>query len=797
MAVLHNPLLEDVRFPSVVPPLPRTSGGPDPVVRASVEHAADGALELNGLTSHGVEVRVALAAVAPGVTRVQLRPAIPTGGYVRLAHLPHAPVAARVERATADCVRLSADGAVVEVDLDPFRLKFLDAAGRVLLQQDPLPKDVTGRLSAPPFGITRHDGRVVATHDTFVCEPDEHFFGFGEKFTNFDKRGQWLEMWNYDAHGVNSERAYKNVPFFVSSRGYGMFVDSVAPLRFDMAATNHSTFSVIAPEDSLEYYLIVGAEPLEIIRRYSDLVGRPMLPPKWAFGLWVSSGFKADSGEATVARARELREYEIPSDVLHLDCYWQKWGCWSDLEWDADVFREPERMLRDIKSMGFRTCLWINPYIGIESDRFAMAAERGWLLRTPGGEPYVLQLWGGYHPPVGILDLTQPDAATWFVGRLRELLRMGADVFKTDFGEGVPSDAVAYAGTTGSQLHNQFTLVYNDLVADVTAAETGGPGLVWGRSTYAGGQRHAAQWGGDPNCSYADLASTLRGGLSLSACGHAFWSHDIGGFNGQPEPDLYVRWAQFGMFSPMARLHGTTTRLPWDYGDEVLCRFRELARLRYRLLPYVYSCAVHAATTGEPIMRALPLVYPADPMFAACELEYLFGPDLLVAPIYNAEGKRPVVFPPGTWIDFWSHEVITGPVTRHVECGLDQFPLYVRANALIPTAEPQLSLRTDEPWHFVVFDGYVLDTGHAILRDTDGTTEIAISITDSAMDVLLTGAKNVVGLRISPLRSNGLDTVTVNGAVLQRRGAVALDASSASGWTVDPDGGLVALVQRH
>jgi alpha-D-xyloside xylohydrolase len=283
---------------------------------------------------------------------------------------------------------------------------------------------------------------------------------------------------------------------------------------------------------------------------------------------------------------------------------------------------------------------------------------------------------------------------------------MGADVFKTDFGEGFPADAVAHDGTTGERLHNAYTLFYNDLVAGVTAAGTGRAGLVWGRSTYAGGQRHAAQWAGDPNCTYQDLASTMRGGLSLSASGHPFWSRDIGGFHGQPTPDLYVRWAQFGLLSPLSRLHGTTSRLPWDFGENVQCLFREVLNLRYRPLPNLYSCAVHAAATGEPVMRALPLIYPDDPMFRTADLQYLFGPDLLVAPIYNADGQRPVVFPSGTWIDFWSHEVIHGPLARYVQHGLDWFPLYARGNALIPTMQPRQSL-AEEPWDFVVFDAYL------------------------------------------------------------------------------------------
>jgi alpha-D-xyloside xylohydrolase len=507
----------------------------------------------------------------------------------------------------------------------------------------------------------------------------------------------------------------------------------------------------------------------------------------------VSSGFKADSAEATVARARELRERHIPVQVLHLDCYWQKWGSWSDLEWDAEYFPEPERTLAEIKELGFRVCLWINPYIGIESERFRIAAERGWLLRTQEGNPYVVQLWGGYHPPVGILDLTNPEAVVWLRRRLGELLRMGADVFKTDFGEGVPADAVAYDGSTGEQLHNIYTLAYNDLVADVTRTQTGGPGLVWGRSTYAGGQRHAAQWAGDPNCTYQDLASTLRGGLSMGASGHAFWSHDIGGFHGRPTPDLFVRWAQFGLLSPLSRLHGTTSRLPWDFGEEASAAFLDAARLRYRLLPYIYNAAVEAAETGHPIMRALALAYPGDPALATLDLEYLFGPDLLVAPIYDPTGRRAVVFPPGQWVDFWSHELIAGPLTREIGVPLERVPLFVRANTLLPTMEP-VELLTEAAWDLVVFDCYLVDEGRTTLRDVDGVTDVSALLEGARLSVELSGAKQRIGLRVHPLVQPAIESVRLNGQALQRHEGVTLHPGSVSGWTVEPDGTLIMMV---
>ena len=325
---------------------------------------------------------------------------------------------------------------------------------------------------------------------------------------------------------------------------------------------------------------------------------------------------------------------------------------------------------------------------------------------------------------------------------LRVLLRQGVDVFKTDFGEGVPADAVAHNGMSGDELHNLYTLLYNDLVAEVTAAETGHTGLVWGRSTYAGGQRHAAQWGGDPNCTYPGLASTLRGGLSMAMVGHAFWSHDMGGFHRQPTPDLYVRWTQMGLFSPMSRWHGMTTRLPWEYGAEAERIVCEATQLRYRLLPYIYTYAAISAEEGLPLIRPMVLEEPADPLAYHLDLQYYFGREIVVAPIYNAEGRRPVYLPAGEWIDFHTHEVIHGPAVRSLHVPLDVTPLYVRANALIPTTEPVEHI-PDGPFSFVTFDAYLLPggAGKFTLRDEDGSTEVTAALVDSQLDVRFTGAK--------------------------------------------------------
>ena len=658
-----TPLLPHMYFAANPPELPvrgqDDSGMPSSVARASVARVESQGVHLAGVTQDGAALNITLEIIAPGVAHVLVQAETDPRRVTLALPAAHVPVRATVERAEGR-LRILSDHICLEVELDPFRVAFSGAQG-TFLQQDRDTTIVTDVLAVLPCGFSTVAGQRVAFHDSFVCEPDEHFYGFGEKFTDFDKRGQRLEMWNYDAYGVHSEQAYKNVPFFVSSRGYGVFVDSVRRINFDMAHSNHAAVQIVVPDSALDYYVIAGPDPHDVIRRYADLVSHPILPPKWSFGTWMSSGFKDDSAEQVLARARELRQRQIPCDVLHLDCYWQKYGCWSENLWDRDMFPDPEGLIRQVHGLGFRVCLWINSYIGIESKRFLEGEEKGYFLKTPAGETYVAQLWGSYHPPVAIVDFTNPDAAAWYRETLRVLLRQGIDVFKTDFGEGVPADAVAHNGMSGDELHNLYTLLYNDLVAEITAAETGRAGLVWGRSTYTGGQRHAAQWGGDPNCTYAGLASTLRGGLSMAMVGHAFWSHDMGGFHRQPTPDVYVRWTQMGLFSPMSRWHGMTTRLPWEYGAEAEHIVREATRLRYRLLPYIYTYAAIAAEEGLPFIRPMILEYPNDPLVYGMDLQYHFGREMLVAPIYNAEGRRPVYLPAGQWVDFWTHQVLTGP----------------------------------------------------------------------------------------------------------------------------------------
>jgi alpha-D-xyloside xylohydrolase len=733
------------------------------IAKATLLEERQNTVILQGVTQEGLTMHVAVQVVASGIVRVLLEEMTPNPKRITLAKDLSNQAVPVTKVTTGQQIKLVSDSVQVHIDLDPFHIAFYDPDGQLLLDQNYHESDVQERRSTLPFGFSAIDGQRVAFHDSFTAEPDEHFYGFGEKFTDFDKRGQLLKMWQYDAYGAHREQAYKNVPFFISTRNYGIFVDSLTQIHFDMAASNHALSTIMVPDSALDYYVIVGPNPKTIITRYASLVSFPILPPKWSLGLWMSSGFQNDGAEKVKERAQQLREYGIPCDVLHLDCYWQRSGRWSEMLWDREMFPDPEGLIAQVKALGFKVCLWMNSYIEIESELFQVAKDQGYFLKNSQGEVYIVDLWGGFQPPLGILDVTNPAAVAWFKELLRPHLRMGVDVYKTDFGEGVPVDAVAYNGMTGEHLHNLYPLLFNDLVAEVTEEITGRSGLVWGRSTYAGGQRHVAQWGGDPNCTYQAMASTLRGGLSMAMCGHAFWSHDIGGFHRQPTPELYVRWAQFGLFSPLSRAHGMTTRLPWEYGEKALQIFRDYVRLRYHLLPYLYTYTIIAAETSLPIIRPMMLEFPDDPNTYTMDLQYMFGEELLVAPIYNSSGQRPVYLPEGQWIDFWTHEVLEGSRTYKVTAPLNKLPLFVRANALIPTIEPSSTI-TDAPFDQVTFDAYLLEKGSFTLRDSDGNTNITAEYTGTKLHIQVEGAKQKLALRLLPLAGTPqVEHVYING----------------------------------
>jgi alpha-D-xyloside xylohydrolase len=695
------PLVAHEYFVADPPELPRRAHGEPPpqiVQQAEVLAVEPNGVLLRAITATGVVLHARLGAAGAGILRVRLSEQPDAVSRTdRMLPLTHPdPQAAATVVTGPDTVTVTAGPITAELTLNPWRLRFLDSAtGRLLLSTDPGLVDISGRTRNLALGRSLHDGEVVAYHESFTLPADEVLAGTGERFTALNLRGQRPVMWNFDAFGSESDRAYKSIPFYQSSRGYGIVVDSGMPIEFDFGASTQSVTQIIVPDDLIEYYVLAGPTPTEVLDRYNALTGRPVCPPKWAFGSWISSGFCRDSQQQVLDRAATIRAHGIPCDVLHLDTFWQPDGLWSELRWDTEAFPDPDAMLARLKEQGFRVCVWMNSYISAKSDRFTEAAEKGYLLKRADGSVYIADTWHGTFPSCGIVDFTHPEATGWFQELLRPLAEQGIDVFKTDFAEGVPADSVAYNGMSGTELHNIYALLFNDAVTAVTR-EVHGHEMVWARSSYLGGQRHAAQWGGDTMCSYSALASSMNGGLAHGLSGVPYWSHDSGGFCGTPSDDLFARWAQFGAFSPFLRFHGTTSREPWQF-PAVEAQVIESLRLRYRLLPYLYSAARQAELTGEPIMRALAVDSPDDPAAWRAEHEYRLGKDLLVAPMIDESQQRHLYLPAGDWVDWWSGEIQTGARTIRVAPPLDQMPLFVRLNALIPSVVPADHV-PDGPW---------------------------------------------------------------------------------------------------
>ena len=605
----------------------------------------------------------------------------------------------------------------LEIRFVPFGLRFVDRAGQAVLDGCSQDVDGLGRPAVPPWGFAAGpEGRGAAVSAAFHLRPGERIYGLGEKFTRLDKAGQRIVSWTVDALGSTSERSHKNVPFLWTSRGAGVFLDTGARVTWDLGAASLRSWTLSAETPALDMYVFHGRRPAEILAAFTALTGRSPAVPDWSFGLWLSSGGTYRDQAAIEVLLNGIERHRLPAAVIHIDPWWMRWRKYCDFEWDLESFPDPEGLIRRIHGLGLRLCLWEHPYVSVESDLFEFGRERGFFASRPGGQVYVIDYGLSLAPrpdgrvrlagrsetwnaPAAIIDLTDAAARAWFKDLHRPLLRMGVDVFKTDFGEDIPEDARFHDGRTGAELHNLYPLLYNAAVFEVTAEEKG-RGLVWSRSGTAGSQRYPVCWSGDPASDWDSFAATIRGGLSAGMSGLALWSHDIGGYRGTPDPELFVRWAQFGLFSSHSRMHGDSPREPWLFGDEALAIVRKYAVLRDRLIPYISKAAREASRTGMPVLRALPLAFPDDPNAAAWDHEYMFGPSFLAAPVIHRtedlrarEGRRAgpprmaVYLPAGEWIDHWTGRAHRGPAVIERRVPLAVMPLYVRAGARIPMKE--------------------------------------------------------------------------------------------------------------
>lgn len=594
--------------------------------------------------------------------------------------------------------------AVVDKRPDSWGIRFLDE-DRELTS--------TG-LKNMAYMKNRDNGKCYMV-EQLALDVGEYVYGMGERFTPFVKNGQIVEMWNEDG-GTASEIAYKNIPFYLTNKGYGVLVSNPGDVSYEVASEKVERIQFSLEGERLDYYVINGGTPKGTIKKYTDLTGKPSLPPAWSFGLWLTTSFTTDYDEDTTSGFIDgMAKRDIPLQVFHFDCFWMEAYEWCNFTWDSKTFPDPVGMLKRYHEKGLKICVWINPYIAQKSPLFQEGMENGYFIKKRNGSVWQTDMW---QAGMGVVDFTNPEAAAWYQQKLKTLLDMGVDCFKTDFGERIPvKDIVYHDGSDPVGMHNYYTYLYNKAVFELLVKERGeGEAVLFARSAAAGSQKFPVHWGGDCSASYPSMAETLRSGLSLACSGFGFWSHDIGGFESTATADVYKRWCQFGLLSSHSRLHGSSSyRVPWLFDEEACDVLRKFVKLKCRLMPYLYRQAVAAHENGIPVMRPMFMEFPEDRACEVLDRQYMLGDSLLVAPVFKESGDVEYYLPDGKWVNLLSEKVMEGGSWKKETFDYFGLPVLVRENSIITVGS--CDSRTDyeygdgvEFWLSVFEDGGIGET---------------------------------------------------------------------------------------
>lgn len=647
----------------------------------------------------------------------------------------------------------------------PWNLTFLGEDGKVLTESTGkslgcFNLNKLSNVTAQPvgeFGVTM-DGSAYDESDVFTgvqlhLSVGENVYGFGERFGAYVKNGQTIDIWNEDG-GTASEQGYKDIPFYMTSNGYGVLVNNRGHVSFEVGSENTEAVQFSVPGETIDFCVIYGPTPKQILDRYTKLVGRPANVPAWSYGLWLTTSFTTKYDEKTINSFIDgMAERDIPLSAFHYDCYWMREFHWTDFEWDKRFFGDIESTLKRLhEDKGLHICAWINPYIGQRGSMFKEGKEKGYLVKKANGEIWQTDFW---QAGMGLVDFTNPEAREWFKNKVKKLLNQGVDAIKTDFGERIPRDVVWYDGSPKLSMHNWYTQLYNQAVFEAIEETYGkGKACLYARSATVGGQQQPVHWGGDCESTFNGMAQTLRAGLSITSSGFGFWSHDIGGFEGAyPDPAVYKRWVAFGLLGSHSRMHGSTVyRVPWLFDEEdekngvvnapgqtAVDVARTFTKLKLSLMPYLYQVGLQPHLHGTPVMRSMFVEFPDDPTCRTLDRQYMFGPDLLVAPVFTYSGDVEYYLPAGTWTNWFTGEKVVSEhgVWRNERHGFDTIPLWVRDGSVLVT-KPGAETPEYEYGKGALVSVFLNDgaDAKAVVTEMDGSTVVfSTRKTDAGVEV--------------------------------------------------------------
>ena len=585
----------------------------------------------------------------------------------------------------------------LEIRKHPWRLVVKDAKGKILTQTRHIIDNDSSQVKLLPFSfVKRGSDNSRSINPVFTLAPSERIYGCGESFTKLNKVGQKVHLFVTDPQGPETDGQYKPVPFFFSNRGYGIFMHTSAPVTCDFGASYIGADRLFMGDETMDYFIFFG-EPKDILNEYTEVTGKSPMLPLWTFGTWMSR-ITYFSQEEGMEIANQLRKNNIPSDVIHFDTGWfdVDWQC--DYEFSKNRFKNPVKMLKQMDDMGFHTCLWQLPYFTPKNRYFKELVDGGMHVKNAtGGMPY----------EDAVLDLSNPKTVKWYQDKIAGLIRQGVDVIKCDFGEAAPYNGFYYSGKGGLYEHNLYPLRYNKALWEVIEREKPREGVIWARSAWAGSQRYPLHWGGDAATTNTGMLGDLRGGLSFGLSGFSFWSHDMGGFVTASPEDIYRRWLPFGFLSSHTRAHGAPPTEPWLISESFTQAFRESAEMKYKMMPYVYAQAKDCSEKGLPMVRALFVEFPDDPGAWLVEDEYMFGSQILVAPLMESGSSRMCYLPKGKWIDYQNGKVYEDGY-QEIAAGKIPAIILVRDGSLIPHVP--LAQRTDKiEWDKIEWKAYSAD----------------------------------------------------------------------------------------